>query len=311
MRIGLPGGASSVDRLIEQARRAEADGFTSLWYAGTGSAGGDPLIGMVLAGRATERIELGTSVLQTYPTHPMAMAWRVAAAVAAFGRPGLTLGIGPSHRPVIEDGYGLSYARPGRHTEEYVRILAPLLRGEAVSFDGDEFRVRLTGYGRPPEHPIPLLVSALAPRLLRVAGAYADGTVTWMANAKAVESLVAPRIRAAARVAGRPAPRVVAGLPVAVVDPAQEPEARAVAGQLFAAYGTLPNYQRVLAAGGAAGPADAAIIGDEASVAAQIEALFAAGATDVWAAPFPVGDDRSSSRARTRALLKEFAAASA
>src|SRR6266540_3964006 len=158
MRIGLPGGAASVDRMIDQARRAEADGFTSLWYAG--NIGGDPLIAMALAGRATERIELGTAVLQTYPTHPMTMAWRAASAAGAFGRPGFTLGIGPSHRPVIEDGYGLSYRHPGRHTEEYVQILAPLLRGESVAFDGEDFRVRLAGYGMPPAAPIPLLVSA-------------------------------------------------------------------------------------------------------------------------------------------------------
>lgn len=307
MRIGLPGGAASVDRMIEQAQRAEADGFTSLWYAW--ATGGDPLVALALAGRATERIELGTAVLQTYPTHPMTMAARAASVAAAVGRPGFTLGVGPSHQPVIEHAFGLSYAHPGRHTEEYVRILAPLLRGEGVTFEGEDFRVNLAGYATAPAHPIPLLVAALAPRLLRVAGTHADGTVTWMANAKAIEGLVAPRIRAAAEAAGRPEPRIVAGLPVAVVDPGDEAEARRVAAQTFATYGMLPNYQRVLAAGGLTQPADAAIVGDEPSVTEQIEALFAAGATDVWAAPFPVGDDRSASRARTRALLKELAAA--
>jgi alkanesulfonate monooxygenase SsuD/methylene tetrahydromethanopterin reductase-like flavin-dependent oxidoreductase (luciferase family) len=130
-----------------------------------------------------------------------------------------------------------------------------------------------------------------------------------MANATAIEELIAPRLREAAAAAGRPEPRIVAGLPVAVVDAAREADARQVAAQLFEVYGTLPNYRRVLAAGGLAGPAEAAIVGDEAAVAGQIEALFAAGATDVWAAPFPVGDDRSASRARTRALLQELAAA--
>lgn len=307
MRIGLPGGGRTVDRMIEQARRAEADGFASLWYAG--NIGGDPLVAMALAGRATERIELGTAVLQTYPTHPMAMAWRAGSVAAAVGRPGFTLGVGPSHQPVIEGAYGLSYEHPGRHTEEYVQILAPLLRGEGVAFDGEDFRVRLAGFGNPPAHPIPLLVSALAPRLLRVAGTHADGTVTWMANAKAIEVLIAPRLREAAAAAGRPEPRIVAGLPVAVVGSGEEDEARGVAAELFAAYGTLPNYRRVLDAGGLTGPADAVIVGDEASVTSQIENLFAAGATDLWAAPFPVGDDRSASRARTRAVLKELAAA--
>ena len=99
----------------------------------------------------------------------------------------------------------------------------------------------------------------------------------------------------------------MAGLPVAVHDDAAE--ARATAAQVFAGYGMLPNYRRLLDIGGAAGPEDAAIVGDEAAVTARIEALFAAGATDVWAAAFPVGDDRSASRARTRALLKELASA--
>ncbi len=148
---------------------------------------------------------------------------------------------------------------------------------------------------------MPLLVAALAPRLLRVAGEVADGTILWMGNAKAVSSHVVPRIRAAAEAAGRPAPRVVAGLPVAVTD--DEAEARSVAAAQFAGYGQLPNYRRLLDIGGAAGPADAAIVGDEASVAAQVEELFEAGATDVWAAIFPVGDDRKGSRRRTCDLL--------
>jgi F420-dependent oxidoreductase-like protein len=307
MRIGMSGGAASVDKMIDQAVRAEADGFTSLWYAG--AIGGDPLVAIALAGRATERLELGTSVLPTYPTHPIAMAARAGSVAAALGRPGFTLGIGPSHKPVIEDAFGLSYDHPGRHTEEYVQILAPLLRGEEVTFDGDDFRVRSAGRATPPAHPVPLLIAALAPRLLRVAGAHADGTVTWMANAKAIELVVGPHLRAAAAAAGRPAPRIVAGLPIAVVDAGDEAEARHVAAQVFAVYGTLPNYQRILGAGGVGHPADAAIVGDEASVTAQVEALFAAGATDLWAAPFPVGDDRAGSRARTRALLRELAAA--
>ena len=150
-----------------------------------------------------------------------------------------------------------------------------------------------------------MLVAALAPRLLRVAGELTQGTILWMGNAKSIETHVGPRITAAASAAGRPAPRIVAGLPVAVHDDVAE--ARAAAAELFAAYGLLPNYRRLLDIGGAAGPGDAAIVGDEASVTTQIEGLFAAGATDVWAAVFPVGDDRQASRHRTRALLQELA----
>src|SRR5437867_2342158 len=113
MRIGLSGGASSVDRMIEQAQQAEADGFTSLWYAS--AIAGDPLIAMALAGRATTSIELGTAVLQTYPCHPVLQAARAASVVMAMGRPGFTLGLGPSHAPVIDGAFGLSYDHPGRH----------------------------------------------------------------------------------------------------------------------------------------------------------------------------------------------------
>jgi F420-dependent oxidoreductase-like protein len=306
MRIGLTGGASTVDKMVEQATRAEADGFTSLWYAS--AIAGDPLVALAIAGRATSTIELGTSVLQTYTCHPLLQANRAASVVGGMGRAGFTLGIGPSHQPVIEDILGLSYDHPGRHTEEYVRVLTSALRGEEVAFDGDEFRVHApAGRVVAPAHPVPVLVAALAPRLLRVAGQVADGTILWMGNARAVETHVAPRVTKAAADAGRPAPRIVAGLPVAVHDDIAE--ARATAAQLFAGYGVLPNYRRLLDIGGAAGPAEAAIVGDEASVAAQIGALFDAGATDVWAAVFPVGNDAGESRRRTRALLKELAGA--
>lgn len=304
MRIGLPGGGSTVDRIIGQAERAEADGFTSLWYAS--AVAGDPLVAMSLAGRATETIELGTAVLQTYACHPVLQANRAAATAAAMGGPGrFTLGLGPSHQPAVEGVLGLPYDTPGRHTDEYIQIVTALLRGEQVSLTGEEFSVHAGPPALTDGAEIPVLVAALGSRLLRVAGQHAAGTILWMAPAQAIEEHVAPRIRKAAADAGRSDPRIVAGLPVAVHD--DEVEARAEASRQFAGYGMLPNYQRILARGGVDGPADAALVGDEARVGAQIEALFAAGATDVWAAPFPVGDDRSASRARTRALLKELA----
>ena len=304
MRIGLTGGASSVERMVEQAVQAEADGFASLWYAS--AVGGDPLVAMAFAGKATNAIELGTSVLQTYTCHPVLQVNRAASVAAGMGRPGFTLGLGPSHQPAIEDAYGLSYARPGRNTEEYLRVLMPLLRGEPVTFHGEEFDVVLEGRVLPPPHPVSVMISALAPRMLRVAGQLTDGTILWMANARAVETHVLPRLAKAAADAGRPAPRIVCGLPIAVTD--DEPAARAVAAEVFAGYGVLPNYRRVLDIGGADGPADAAIIGDEASVTAQVRALADAGVTDFWAAPFPVGTDRRESRRRTTDLLRTLLA---
>lgn len=304
MRIGLLGGGPTADRIVSQASRAEADGFTSMWYPGA-AGGGDPLPAMTLAGRATSTIELGTAVLQSYACHPVLQASRAIATASAIGAPGrFTLGVGPSHQPAVENKFGLSYDTPGQHTDEYTQILTGLLRGEQVSFAGKEFRVDAGPLPGPDEIEIPVLVGALGSRLLRIAGAYTAGTILWMTNATAIEAHVAPAIRTAASGAGRPAPRIVAGLPVAVHDDVAE--ARSAAASVYRAYGELPNYQRILARGGISKPAEAVIVGDEGSVAAQVRTLFEAGATDFWAAPFPVGEDRAGSRARTRALLADL-----
>ena len=304
MKIGLSAGGT-FDRMVEQVQEAEADGFDTMWFAG--GIGMDPLTVIAAAGRATDRIELGTSIVPTYPRHPTAMAQQAVAVQSAIGGDGgrFTLGIGVSHKPAVEDMLGMSYDRPGKNMREYLSVLRPLLHEGKVAFDGEFYKVR-SQMGAPSATPTPVLVAALAPVMLRASGALAEGTITWMANARAIESHISPIIRQAAADAGREAPRIVVGLPVAVCDDAGE--GRADAAKQFAGYGALPNYQRVLAHGGCEGPADAAIVGDEASVRSQLQGLLDAGGTDVWAAIFPVGGDRRSSRARTRALLQELVA---
>ena len=302
MRIGLTGGGATVDKVVQQAKQAEAEGFTSLWYASLVT--GDPLVAIAIAGRETAAIELGTAVLQTYPCHPMLQANRAASVVDAMGRPGFTLGIGPSHQPLVEEVLGLSYDHPGRSTEEYVRILVGMLRGEDVDFDGADWSAHTAGRAVAPAHPVPVLVSALGPRLLRLAGEVADGTVLWMAPPRAIGDHVAPKVRAAAEAAGRPTPRIVAGLPVAVHDDVAAAREAAAAGSGM--YAGMENYRRILELGGADAPAAAAIVGDESSVAAQLQGLLDAGATDIWAAVFPVGEDRRASVGRTKDLLRSL-----
>jgi F420-dependent oxidoreductase-like protein len=305
LRIGITGGGSTVDRIIDQAAEAENDGFTSLWYGG-GGRGMDVLALLPLVGRATSRIELGTAIVQTYPRHPILMAQQAATVALAIGGGRFTLGVGVSHRPVIEGMYGLSYDSNARHLHEYLTVLGALLREGSVRFSGEEYRAA-GDLGIPVDPPVAVIAAALAARSLRSAGEQADGTITWMANRHAIESLIAPTLREAAASVGRPEPRIVAGLPVAVTDDGDA--GREAAARQFTIYGQLPNYQRVLAAGGVSSPAEAAIVGPEDKVAAAIEDLVAAGATDVWAAPFPVGDDRSESRRRTRALLRDLVGA--
>lgn len=302
MRIGLMGGASTPEKIVEQARRAEAEGFHSLWFASL--VQGDPLVAMALAGRETSTIELGTAVLQTYPCHPLLQAQRAASVVAAMGRPGFTLGLGPSHEANIRGMYGLSYDHPGRSSEEYLRILTGLLRGEAVDFAGQDWTTRAPAGTVRAAHPVPVLLAALSPRMLRVAGENADGAILWMAPAAAIERHVEPRIAAAAKAAGRPAPRIVAGLPVVVHDDEQEARAAVAAGSVM--YANSPAYRRIMAIGGADSPATAAIVGNEASVEAQLRTLLDAGATDIHAHIVPAGDDIRGSLKRTRDLLREL-----
>ncbi|WP_395307342.1 TIGR03564 family F420-dependent LLM class oxidoreductase [Mycobacterium sp. AMU20-3851] len=306
MRIGLSGGAASVEAIIAQAQEAEADGFSSLWFAS--GVAGDPLVAMAMAGRATSSIELGTAVLQTYPCHPLLQANRVIAAANAMGRPGLCLGIGPSHEPIVRDVLGLSYDHPVRNTAEYLQIVGPLLRGEDVDVDGTDWAAHTAGRAVRPEHPVPLLLSALSPRMLRTAARFADGVVLWMASHQALESRITPALTAAAADFVRPRPRIVAGLPVAVHDDLDE--ARDAVAANAVSYAGMRNYQQIIRAGGGTGAADVAVLGNESAVAQQLQALLDAGATDVWAQPVPVGTDRaqrSASVRRTRALLSALA----
>ena len=307
MKIGLFVGASATDKIrldeiVAQGVQAEADGFDSYWLPHISARGPDALTALALVGAQTERIALGTGVVPTYPRHPTMLAHQaITTQIAAGGR--LTLGIGPSHKPGIENAFGLSYDRPAKHVEEYLAVLRPLIDEGKVDFDGDFYNVHAE-LDVADGLPVSVMISALAPRMLRLGGAVADGTITWMAGVRAIESHVVPRINAAASEAGRASPRVSVGLPVAVTD--DESAGRAQAASLFERYGTLVNYRRILDVGDVEGPSEVAVVGNEAEVERQIRAFADAGATEFVANVFPVGDDADGSVARTQALLKSL-----
>ncbi len=308
MRIGLNYGGvasmeaqiQSVDEHVQRVVDAEKDGFDSVWLAQI--FGADALTVIALAGPRTKRIEMGTGVVPTYPRHPFVLAQQALTVQAAAGGR-LSLGIGLSHQPVIEGMWGLSYEKPARHMREYLSVLRPLVEEGKVAFNGEVYRVT-AGLQVPGTQPFPILIASLAPMMLRIAGELTDGTVTWMTGPKTIETHIVPRISAAAANAGRPAPRIGVALPVAVTDDAAA--AREKAAQEFQMYGFLPNYRRMLDIEGAAGPADVAIVGNEAEVEQQIRAIAAAGATDFIAALFPTGSDPDASMKRTRASLKSL-----
>lgn len=299
MRIGLmlgatPGTDPSLDGLIGFAREAEASGFDNLWMAQI--FGFDALTVLAMIGRETSRIGLGTAVVPTYPRHPTAIAQQaLTTGVASGGR--FSLGIGLSHKMVIEDMLGLSYDKPARHMREYLSVLAPLLSGAPVDFAGEDYRVKL-GLDVPGATPVPLIIAALGPLMLKIAGELADGTTTWMTGPKTLEEHIIPAIGKAAKAAGKPAPIVVAGLPIALttdIDAARQKIARNLQ-----VYGMLPSYRSMLDREGAAGPADVAMLGDERALRAQLQHLRDIGVTDFNAAMVKVEE---GSLERTREFL--------
>lgn len=285
MKIGIGIGGRNVDEVVAQTEKAAAAGFTSGWLANI--FGPDAITAIAIAGRAVPGITLGTAVVPTFPRHPFALAQQAITAWDATGGR-FTLGIGLSHRVVIETMLGLSYERPAVHMREYLSVLLPLLREGNVSFDGELYKVhaQLERSGDPAGPPV--ILAALAPMMLRLAGEMADGTTLWMTGPKTIAEHVAPRINKAAADAGRPAPQIVASLPVAVTDDIEA--LRATAAQTFQVYGGLPSYRAMLDKEGSAGPEDAAIIGDETTVAAAVNAIGDAGATEFSAACFGDGD---------------------
>lgn len=295
MRIGIFGGEpASIDDAVTRARAAHEQGFHAFWLPQI--FGLDALAVLTVVGREVPGIVLGTAVVPTYPRHPAVLAAQALTTQhASSGR--LWLGIGLSHRLVIENMFGYRFERPVRHMREYLDVLLALRDTRAADVTGETVSAHL-GLMGPEAPPYPVLLAALGPQMLRLAGRRAEGTVTWMTGPRTLAEHTVPTIAAAAAAAGRPAPRVVAALPVCVTD--DPAEARERAGRVFAVYGQLPSYRAMLDREGVAGPADVAIVGDEATVRAGIERVAAAGVTDFAAVEYTPGDTR------TRDLLRSL-----
>ena len=292
MRIGINGTGSlaMLDDLVTAVRRAEADGFDSFWIAQI--FGVDALTALAVAGQQVGRIELGTAVVPTFPRHPMMLAGQALTVQQATGDR-LALGIGLSHRIVVEDLWGYSYDKPVRHLREYLEALLPLLRGESVAVTGEDITcigsLDITGAAAPD-----VIAAALGAQMLKLAGSTGCGTITWCTGERTLAEHVVPRITAAADAADRPSPRVVAGLPVCVT--ADPDGARALVAEQLALYGGLPSYRAMLDMEGVDGPADVAIIGDEDHVSSAVGRLADAGVTElsaVIAAPSPEDHERT------------------
>jgi len=276
----------TLDEMVGRCKTVEQMGFTSAWLPQ--SSGFDALTALAVIGREVGRLELGTSVVPTYPRHPVMLAAQALTTSSAVdGR--LVLGVGLSHRTAIEGAYGLSYDQPARHMEEYLSILLPLLRERRVDVSGTTLTGRsqltIAGAAAPA-----VILAALQPRMLRLAGGLADGTVTWCTGPVTLEQQIVPIVTAAAAEAGHPAPRVVVPLPTIVTD--DEADGRSMADGQLQGYGQIPVYRAVLDREGVDGPADISVVGDEASVAGQLRRLEDIGATEFVAIPCGTPADR-------------------
>jgi 5,10-methylenetetrahydromethanopterin reductase len=288
VRLGVvvPNQGATIEGVADQLRRLEALGVDSAWMPGIPN-GPDILTLLAVAGRATHRIEIGSAVLPVLPRHPAALAVQALTVNDALGGR-FTLGLGVSHQKVMEGHLGLSFERPVATMRDYLGIIRPLLDRQAVDYTGARLRTRLwldvtTTAASPPG----VLVAALGPQMLRLAGRHADGTVTWMTGLATVERHVVRGIVAAAREAGRPAPRILAGLPVMLTN--DEAGGRATAAEEFAVYGRLPVYRAMFEREGIQGPGEVALVGDEAELTAALARARDAGVTEFQATPFGDG----------------------
>jgi 5,10-methylenetetrahydromethanopterin reductase len=304
MRIGINGSSQtvlgvSIDDIAAHAAAVEADGFGSYWInQSIGSP--DALTALAIVGRATSTLELGTAVIPTFPRHPLALATQALTTQEIIGNR-LTLGIGLAHKEPVEHTLKVPFDRPAQHMEEYLNVLLPMLNDRKVAFEGDIWSGEFEGFaGLTSAEPPRVLLAAMGPRMLKLAATRTDGSILWLAGPPTIESHVRPALEAA-RPAELGEPRIVASMPICVTNRADE--VMGMIDGLLAGYNDLPSYRAVMDRDGSSGPAEASVVGDEATVLAEIQRIADAGCTDFCPVEFAVSPEEG---AATRALLKSL-----
>jgi F420-dependent oxidoreductase-like protein len=316
MRLGVMIGAErgdmarKVKKLLEDIEWAEAAGMDTAWMPQVPNDF-DALTMVALMASRTSTIELGTAVVPLQAQHPVALA-RQALSVQAVAGGRLALGVGPSHHWIVRDMLGLPYEKPAAYTRDYLEVLHAAFQNPGpVDVENETFTVH-NPLDLPPVSPMPVLVAALGPVMLKIAGEHADGTVLWMADERAIGDHIAPRINKAAAEAGRPTPRIVAGIPVCLCANSEIDAAKERANRILSEAETSPNYQKLLDRGDARNVGDLCAAGDEDSILARFKQFADAGVTDLSVRLLPIGDTRDelvASKYRTREMIGELAKA--
>lgn len=314
MRIGLMVGpergryATKVERLRADARWAEDAGLATIWTPQIPDEF-DAMTAAVVMGTETSRIEIGTAVVPIQTRHPVALVQQAQSTQAVLGGR-FTLGLGVSHHWIVDEMLGLPYDTPVSELESVLDVLDAMPTGAGrIDVENEHFRIHnpidITDLDPPP-----VLLAALGPRMLRLAGERAGGTILWLADERAIGTYVAPAITAAAEAAGRPAPRIVAGVPVCLCGDDEVDAAVARANRVLSEAEVSPNYQRLLDKGDARNVGDILAAGSESSVEKRLRAFADAGVTDLSVRVVPIGANRDellASMRRTRDYLASLA----
>lgn len=301
--------ATKVQRMIDDATWADDNGLSTVWVPQVPDEF-DAMTAAALIARETTSVEIGTAVVPIQTRHPVALIQQaLSTQLVAEGR--FALGLGPSHHWIIEDMVGLPYERPAALTADYLETIHAAMAGPGmVDVENESFRIHNPMHVTD-EPRMQVLIAALGPVMLRLAGEHTDGTILWLADEKAIEAHIVPKISAAAKSVGRPAPRIVAGVPICLCAPDEVDAAKARADRVLSEATVSPNYQRLLDEGNATGVSDILAAGDEEMIRARLAAFESAGVTDVSVRVLPIGADRDellASSARTRQFVAAIAA---
>jgi F420-dependent oxidoreductase-like protein len=293
MKISLFGGGdvTTVREVVERVRAGAADGFDTIWFPQRD--GLDTLTALAAAGREVPEVGLGTAVVPIQGRHPIPLAQQALTVADAAGPGRFTLGVGVTHPMMSEGRFGIPYAGIVDLCAEELHALAPLLSsGRSAAVVGPHLtaRIQLTVSVPAPS----LVVAALGPRMLELAGSLTDGTVTWMTGPRALAQQIVLRIRAAAARAGRSEPRIIVGLPICLTRDVEDARARLRRSLSIATQ--LPTYRRMIAAEGLSDPAELALVGDEDTLCAQLDNVAAAGATELLADITGTADEQTRTR---------------
>ena len=308
-RIGVAVGGNKVQDIQATIQRAEELGVDAVWMT-TGGARLDSITVFAAAATSTQRITFGTSIVPTFPRHPLVVAQQVqVVAQLAPGR--FRLGLGPSHRPTMR-AMGIQMPNPLGHLREYLRIVKSLLQEGKVDFDGEYYQAH-ESIAEPVD--VPVMASALQSGSFELCGAEADGAISWVCPLAYLRDTALPAMKKGADEAGRPVPPLIAHAPVCVHDNADE--MRAAFREQFAMYPKLPFYRRMLISAGYPEAAETTwsdamidglvLHGNEEQTARRIQQLLDIGASEVLLSPVLVGSDRGASLDRTLRLLGQVA----